>query len=567
MEHTKLKIRNWKIMPALLVIIFISSINALSQDPDFIPDRGIAERAFNNKDFSTAFKHYESLLARFSADPVYKYYTGACMVELNQNPDQSKTLIREAIINSSSIRNVPAESWYYLGRAYQQAGDFDQAVEAYETFSESARRKDRKELGINELISQCLNGVGDIRGQEQGMEAGQRDEMVQAMEQVQEQDVINVRERNIDIIQDSVAVVEPDQGPGDQYDLLAREALEYQVKADSMVRLTDRYRATLDELSESDRETVRSKILSLEQSAFEYQKIANQKYKQAAGMASEKYDDEILPALQDTTKEVIVEDKEVVPDIKMVEGDSIKTDTIADVIMRIPPVLELFSDEYDQQGSIPVNPELPEGLFYRIQVAAFRNPKDLPFFKGLGPISIYRAQDSDINFYYAGMFRLKEDAVDALVKVKQKGFSDAFIIALMDGSRTSMEKAEQHEKKWSVVSLFKQDTVIMGKDSKTLEPPTLVYRVQVMKVKNKVQEDELELFKKLAEKKSYNIFETADKEYVYLIGKFLTFESAATYADLLYRNGMKEAKVVAYMGKKEIPLETAKKLFELYFEK
>jgi hypothetical protein len=28
------------------------------------------------------------------------------------------------------------------------------------------------------------------------------------------------------------------------------------------------------------------------------------------------------------------------------------------------------------------------------------------------------------------------------------------------------------------------------------------------------------------------------------------------------RNGLKEAKVVAYLGKKEIPVETAKKLFE-----
>jgi len=48
----------------------------------------------------------------------------------------------------------------------------------------------------------------------------------------------------------------------------------------------------------------------------------------------------------------------------------------------------------------------------------------------------------------------------------------------------------------------------------------------------------------------------------YLVGKFITFETAAEYSDLLKRNGYHEAKVVAWLGKKEIPLETAKQLFE-----
>ena len=164
------------------------------------------------------------------------------------------------------------------------------------------------------------------------------------------------------------------------------------------------------------------------------------------------------------------------------------------------------------------------------------------------------------------MFRSKKEAEDALVKVKQKTFKDAFIIPMMDGSKISMEKAGQLENQWAHISLFEQDTVIAVKNESG-EPPTLVYRIQVMKLKKKAKDDELELLERLADKRSYDIFETASNEYVYLIGKFLTFESAASYADLLYRNGMKDAKVVAYLGNKEIPLETAKELFELYFEK
>jgi hypothetical protein len=53
-----------------------------------------------------------------------------------------------------------------------------------------------------------------------------------------------------------------------------------------------------------------------------------------------------------------------------------------------------------------------------------------------------------------------------------------------------------------------------------------------------------------------------DGNIVYLIGKFITFESAVEYADLLMRNGYREVKVVAWLGKKEIPVDTARQLFE-----
>ena len=53
-----------------------------------------------------------------------------------------------------------------------------------------------------------------------------------------------------------------------------------------------------------------------------------------------------------------------------------------------------------------------------------------------------------------------------------------------------------------------------------------------------------------------------DGKFAYWIGKFITFETAAEYADLLNRNGYREAKVVAWLGKKEISIETARQLFD-----
>ena len=67
---------------------------------------------------------------------------------------------------------------------------------------------------------------------------------------------------------------------------------------------------------------------------------------------------------------------------------------------------------------------------------------------------------------------------------------------------------------------------------------------------------------KMAGTRGLDILKLDDGSVAYVIGKFITFESAEEYADLLVRNGYREARVIAWLGKKEIPIETARQLFE-----
>jgi hypothetical protein len=75
---------------------------------------------------------------------------------------------------------------------------------------------------------------------------------------------------------------------------------------------------------------------------------------------------------------------------------------------------------------------------------------------------------------------------------------------------------------------------------------------------------QLDNIKRLAGNRGLDVIKNEKGQNIYLIGKFLTFESAAEYADLLKRNGQKESKVAAYLGSREIPVETAKQLFEKF---
>ncbi|HKL66736.1 MAG TPA: tetratricopeptide repeat protein, partial [Bacteroidales bacterium] len=477
----------YKILPCLLTVMFFISVTLSGQDNTFVAEKGEAVSAYEKGDYKIALKHFRALLAEYPADPVYMYYTGACMIETGEDISEAGLLVKNATDKSSGLRPVPHKAWYYLGRYHQLRGNYQDAIEAYDYFRDNARRRVVKKLEIERLISKCENGEPSYAkatddgagGREQGAGRAVLKEEGELQDTVMTGDTISKPLVNVD-------------SPGERYEQLANEALEYQYRSDSLLRLADRYRESLPAMAETDRQTVNTKILSLENLAFEYQRKADKKYREAAAMAMDNFDSQKMPSPEDkiSEKKTVSEEHEGLPgqneegqevDSLTVREEEVQADTSIVPDTEPEPVLVVFSDNFDQGGEIPVNPELPEGLIYRIQVAAFRNPKQPGFFKGLGPVSIYRPENSDINFYFIGMFRSKELAGDALVKVRKKGFEDAFILALAGGERISMEKAAELESEWSSQSLYDINSHAGHKIVEPAEPPTLVYRIQAMK--------------------------------------------------------------------------------------
>ncbi|HBE40500.1 MAG TPA: hypothetical protein DDW27_04730, partial [Bacteroidales bacterium] len=227
-------------------------------------------------------------------------------------------------------------------------------------------------------------------------------------------------------------------------------------------------------------------------------------------------------------------------------------------------VLMLFSADpkpfYDPGEKIRINPDHPPGLIYRIQVAVFRNQVEPSYFKGISPVYGIRNASSGLTTYYAGMFRKNDDAKKALPQVRQKGFKDAFIVAFSGGKPVSPERAAILEKEWGVIPFRPDERIIEELQADTI-PPTLSFRVEVIRSKKPVSEQNYDELKKLAGARGLDIKTIPDGNIVYLIGQFITYESAGSYADLLVRNGYRDAKVVAWLGKREIPVETAKQLF------
>jgi hypothetical protein len=92
---------------------------------------------------------------------------------------------------------------------------------------------------------------------------------------------------------------------------------------------------------------------------------------------------------------------------------------------------------YNATNPIPVNPEMPKGTYYMVQVGAFRNaiPQDL--FKEFVPIR-GETTPTGLTRYTVGYFTNFDAANDAKKEIRGFGYKDAFVVGFRDGKRVSL---------------------------------------------------------------------------------------------------------------------------------
>ena len=562
----------------LVLVYFVSAAELRSQGTQK-PSRQSSLEAFSKGNYELAYSQFSELLEAYPGDPVYKYYSGVCLVKLRREPARAATYLKQARQSSASIRSIPGDSQFWLGRALQMSGNFADAITSYNLFTELNGKKAARDLGIPDFIQQCERKEGRLE-----------ESIIAKPSESELNKQVTVEEKSVSITTDVLpATVKTDTDSIiPDYDKLLSEALELQYKSDSVYKIAEEQKKGLEKGTYPERTKLKSEIAGTEEIAASFQDKADYKYAEAqalmnestftAGLVTDKSlkNTEITPGKQaDSVKQ------EVNTGIKkeIVVRDTIKKLNISEAPVKkslqdtipfketnsqnIPATIDLYSvfeakDKAPGQ-KIELDPALPKGLIYRIQVAVFKNPVDYTYFKGLIPVYGFKIAGKDLTVYYAGMFRKLPDANKALAIVRKKGFKDAFVVSLYEGKAVSSERAAVLEKEWGTKPISSVAAQQIPADT---IPPTLTFRVEVTRSQKPVKDDVLESINRLAGTRGLEIITLEDKTLVYLIGTFITYESAEEYADLLIRNGYDNAKVGAWLGKKEIPVETARELFE-----
>ena len=573
-----------QIIMFLLIVTFGSAVNDLfSQNINSKPTRQSSFEAFSKGNYEQAYNEFTELLKTYPKDPLYNYYSGVCLVKLNRNPDKAVILLKLALKGAVGVKALPSDGYFFLGRANQMAGQFQEAIESYDTYTEEVGRKTAKGSGVPEFIKQCNERKGALTESDIKREELVENTKVDSSKVVRppDKEVVQqpVKENAIqklvkeEPVKQEVVIppvkneVSTQNNLPANYEKLVDQALEFQYYADSLKSLVAQQKKDLDQLPEKSKASLRVKISENERAALSYQKSADKKYSDASAALNPVHE-----AAKKADSVPPVEKKVIKDSVKIAKNDFIrKNDKLSDSVKTVIPVsvnrVELFTifnvlpKPSDPKAKIIVDPEVPDGLIYRIQIGVYRNPVTAENFKGINPIYGFKIPETDKTVFYAGMFRKAADANKALATVKAKGFKDSFIVALTGTKKVSADRAAIMEKEWGK----KPFVIIENGNSKSATdtvPPTLSFKVEVIRSPKPLKDDVAEGIKKIAGSHTLVIQPIGDGNTSYLISKFITFESAAEYADLLKRNGYSEARVIAFLGNNEIPVETAKQLFE-----
>jgi tetratricopeptide (TPR) repeat protein len=547
----------------LLVVVEMPFNNLFAQNVQSKPTRQSSFEAFSQGNYEKAYNEFRELLLTYSKDPLYKYYSGVCLVMLNRDPGEAIKLLGEALQGGDAVRSLPSEGLFYLGRAQQMAGRFSEATQSFDQYTAKVGKKAAKEMGVPDFLQQCAQKKGQVEASELKPAADLKniktDTSKTVVKPIIKEPVQKTAEKT-----DAPKVVLP-KG----YENLLNEAIKFQAKADSLLELAGDQRKELEKISPSEKSVLKDKISNNEKLSASFQKLADQKYREAQLALNPGQDTSKLLKMAADKRANVVKDSAGMSDYKKtVNMTDKRTDTTKTAASSVKVQQEVFAffeasarPVTDPKEKIIVDPEVPAGLIFRIQIAVFRNPVALGYFKGLSPVYGFKIEGTDKTIYYAGMFRKSADAAKAIPAVKSKGFKDSFVVPLLDSKRVSPDRAVLLEKEWGKKPFYSIESVLPVAQTDTITR-TLTFRVEVIRSLRPLVPDVVDGIRKIAANKGLDIQFLEDGEIAYLVGKFITFETAAEYADLLIRNGYRDSKVVARLGEKEISVETAKKLFE-----
>ncbi len=217
------------------------------------------------------------------------------------------------------------------------------------------------------------------------------------------------------------------------------------------------------------------------------------------------------------------------------------------------PFITLQESYYNDSNPIPINPPLPNGIIFKIQIGAYFRTVNNNKFK-VKPISIEKQPGSRYYKYMFGQFNTYEAAFISLQKIKGMGYPDAFIVAYKDGKRIPLYLARQQVKSSTnyqqlakiETQAVQNNTTIKNKPNNivanlaTLPTKSKLYTVQIGVFRNTPSQTFLSAFPNIyIEKTPYGFTR-------YFSGVFNSYNEATKERNRAIKLGVKDAFVVLY---------------------
>jgi tetratricopeptide (TPR) repeat protein len=139
-------------VPLVAILLYMAGANLYGQEQsvDIQEVKEASLASYDKGNYRLALPGFQTLLELDKRDPLFSYYVGRCLVELNEDLDEAIELLYKA-----SKQSVTADAVFYLGRAYHLSYNFQDARSCYERYDGTASKQERKTHQLKHLIASC----------------------------------------------------------------------------------------------------------------------------------------------------------------------------------------------------------------------------------------------------------------------------------------------------------------------------------------------------------------------------------------------------------------------------
>jgi hypothetical protein len=233
---------------------------------------------------------------------------------------------------------------------------------------------------------------------------------------------------------------------------------------------------------------------------------------------------------------------------------------------------------YSTAKPIPVDAPMPEGIYYKIQVGAFRTSIPQNLYDEFAPVSGESVGNGLVR-YSAGFFKTYDRADQVKMDIRRMGYSDAFVVAYKDGKRIPIYEAIRTTEKNPEAELSKETTNAPAPTSVSTPAtkdvasyykgvPNAAPAVQVETTKGLFYTVQVGVYSKpTPASKLYNIAPlnselTANQKIRYTAGRFTSLQDAVNKRAEARRLGLQDAFITVYYNGKRITMSEADALLK-----
>jgi len=199
------------------------------------------------------------------------------------------------------------------------------------------------------------------------------------------------------------------------------------------------------------------------------------------------------------------------------------------------------------------NEDMNKGTTFRVQIGAFRKELSTSVFSDADDV-VYVEGDDGLFRYYSGASKNKNDAAKHRVRMLEKGYDGAFIVAFKDGKRITLGQAELE------VSEGFNDVIIEETEptGSVVRRELIRFKVQVGAYSGDVPTEVLDLYLAIGNIKFKRDADTGLIKY--FLGEFESYDEAEEYKFELEREGLIDSFVIGDFNGKIITAQEALEL-------